>query len=221
MMGPSSIIWAAASVIVATIDIVAASSLTSFGTNGDMSSRNPYLHSAIDLAHAAAPTLRPIVPRHIDTHAYDTLLPDHMATVHYHDEEADKAQPHLLAIANLTFQYPAVLLPHSAYIDWVSCEDNGLLIQFNDRGASEFVRENWNCTDEDFLMVTEPLHCNKDADPGTHIYWLVTNLEFENQDGCLKVKACASEIDVNSACGEVCTAVDMHARFDIDNALYS
>ncbi len=204
-MGPPSILGAAALVIVAMIDIVAASSLTSFfSTNGDMSSRNPYLHSALDLAHAAAPTLRPIVPRHIDTHAYDTLLPDHIASVHYHDAAADKAQPHLLAVANLTFQYPAVLLPHSAYIDWVACEDNGLLMQLNDRGAFEFVRKNWNPAAEDFLMVTEPLQCNNDADPGAHIYWLVTNIEFEDQNGCMKVKVCASEIDVSGACDEVC-----------------
>lgn len=39
------------------------------------------------------------------------------------------------------------------------------------------------------------------ADQGVHVYWLVTDLIFD--DWCLKVKVKAEEVDMDKACDEV------------------
>ena len=160
--------------------------------------------NGIDRAHAAAPTLRAIVPRHIDTRSYDTLRPSLEGTVQYHDPHGDKSKPWLLVHSNTTFQYPAVILPQCGYVESVACANAGIEVVFNDRGSFEYARDLWSGFKADgggkLLIVTESLDCCM-ADKGVYVYWLVKDLTFE--DWSLTVKVEAEEVDMEKACDEV------------------
>ncbi|KAK8847340.1 hypothetical protein IAR55_005197 [Kwoniella newhampshirensis] len=211
-----SIPLAALLVASALINAAASSSVAIYDRDELPSGTSSPLHDAIDDAHSSAPTLKPIVPRHIDTESFDTLLPKPYGTVHYHDSTKggkESKEPYLFAEANMTFQYPTVLLPHSSYIKSVTCLGGktgtyGIEIDFNNAKAFEFVEEHWSKDHRDnqegFLIVTESLQCNEHGnDDNVHVYWLVEKLDFEDENQCYKVKVAALEIDVKNACDEV------------------
>lgn len=109
----------------------------------------------------------------------------------------------MFAEANITYQHPAVILPHSDLIRYTHCLTQGIEIGFHSLRAYEYVKSHWTVdamADEQFLLITESLHCN-DADIGMHVYWLVSHLEFNDRQQT--VVATAKEVPLAKAYNDV------------------
>jgi hypothetical protein len=164
------------------------------------------ISNGIDRAHAAAPTLHAIVPRHIEIRSYDTLRPSLTGEVQYHDPQGDKSKPWLLVHSNTTFQYPTVILPQCGYVQSVACADGGIDVVFKDRESFEYAKDVWSGVADGegkLLFVTESMDCCQ-TDQGVYVYWLVKDLVSE--DWCLKVTVKAEEVEMDKACDEVSSA---------------
>jgi hypothetical protein len=112
--------------------------------------------------------------------------------------------PYIFAEANITFQYPTVILPQSAYVSSLTCEPYGLQIGFNDTSAYQYVEQHWPSAANNsgsFMLVTNSMDCN-DVNDGIHVYWLVDKLTYI--DGNMTIDVTAQEIAIEDAYGEVC-----------------
>jgi hypothetical protein len=116
---------------------------------------------------------------------------------------ADPEMATMFAEANITYQHPAVILPHSDLIRYTFCRNDGIEIGFHSLKAYDYVRSHWTVdalADEKFLLITESLHCN-DADVGLHVYWLVSKLDFNDRQQT--VIATAVEVPLSQAYDDV------------------
>ena len=159
--------------------------------------------NAFSSASAAATTLMPALPTSVNPGSVDTLNPGSNGNLSFVPGGVDPAtanEPYPFAEANVTYNYPTVILPHSNLISKVQCEPYGLSIQFNDLRAYQYVEHNWVVGKEGLLLVTSSLHCNE-ADDGPHVYWLVHSLGFN--DANMTVSVNATEIAVEDAYGQV------------------
>jgi hypothetical protein len=109
--------------------------------------------------------------------------------------------PQLFAEAQMSYNYPTVVLPNSAYISSINCTNTGLVIDFNNPEAYQFVNANWTTNNgEGFLLITYSLECNL-AQDGYHVYWLVDALSYD--DATQSVTATAEEVATADALGNV------------------
>lgn len=110
----------------------------------------------------------------------------------------------MFAEANVTYQFPTVVLPHSALVSSVACVSDGLAITFADSTAYKYVEANWNTYNgQGFLLVADWQPCmgGSEADKGGHVYYLVTGLSYN--DATMTVHATAREIEIQNALGQV------------------
>lgn len=156
-----------------------------------------------DSGDEPAPVLKPTIPNTVDPNNVDNLHPKPNQTVVLTPGggTVDPSIPHYFAEANMTFNYPTVILPYSAYVSNMSCAPDGLDVAFSSLDAYNFAKSNWTTHgSKGFLLVTPSLHCNA-ADDGEHVYWLVHKLVFD--DATKTVHVTAEEIAVENAVGEV------------------
>lgn len=107
----------------------------------------------------------------------------------------------MFAEANITYQHPAVIIPHSDLIRYTFCLNNGIEIGFQSAAAYEYAKTHWTVEQGGkFLLVTESLHCNA-ADVGNHVYWLAS--EFQHRDEDKVITAIAEEVGLNKAYNDV------------------
>jgi hypothetical protein len=101
----------------------------------------------------------------------------------------------------MSYNYPTVVLPNSAYISSINCTNTGLVIDFNNAEAYQFVKANWTTNNgAGFLLITYSLECNL-AQDGYHVYWLVDALSYD--DATQSVTATAEEVATADALGNV------------------
>lgn len=109
----------------------------------------------------------------------------------------------MFAEANITYQHPTVILPHSDLIRYTFCLNDGIELGFHSRRAYDYVKEHWTVDefgDDKFILITESLHCNQ-ADKGFHVYWMVSKLDFA--DDTQTVTATATEVPLAKAFNDV------------------
>lgn len=101
----------------------------------------------------------------------------------------------------MSYNYPTVVLPNSAFISSINCTNTGLIIDFNYPEAYQFVKANWTTNNgEGFLLITYSLECNL-AQDGYHVYWLVDALSYD--DATQSVTATAEEVATADVLGNV------------------
>lgn len=155
---------------------------------------------------SGAPVLKPVVPSTVDTGSLNNLYPTNNGSISFtqNGTAVDTSIPYLFAEANVTYQYPTVVLPNSAYISSVLCEPYGLDVNFNSAEAYNYVETHWSTNGTNgtngFLLVTDSLHCNA-ADDGVHVFWLVSNLTFVDSNHTVQVTA--TEVAVENAYDQV------------------
>lgn len=148
--------------------------------------------------------LNPITPPSVNPGDLTNLQPSSNGSYYYTPGgNPDTSIEHQFAEMNLTYQYPTVVLPHSAYVSGIQCLPNGqgLEIDFNSTDAYNYVKSHW--TNGSFLLVTYSLGCeaNTGEEAGDHVYWLVKDLVYD--DGKLSVRVDAAEVAYEDAMDEV------------------
>ena len=184
--------------------ISGSSSAVSISAGGDTSSAAETEDSSSSSGDPA--NLVPVTPSHIDPHSPSTLQPSNNGSLSYQQNGTDPSSevPYLFAEANVTYQYPTVILPHSALISSVQCESDGLLITFEDGTAYNYVKTHWTTNhDQGFLLVAEWQACmgGSAADAGGHVYYLVSGLGYE--DGKASVHISGKVIAIENAMDQV------------------
>ena len=130
----------------------------------------------------------------------------------------------LFAEANVTYQRPAVVLPHSSLVRFTRCLNNGIRLGFRGEEPYHYVKSHWprylksahlspranlegfaealkDANDETgFLLISDSLHCDA-SESGIHSYWHVTSLHFDDQ--AQTVDARAIEVGVKGAFDDV------------------
>lgn len=157
--------------------------------------RRQEARSATDPAH----TLVPAQPPDVDIHHLDRLFPVLDGTHHYtptgHPLDYNTAT--FFANANITYQYPTVVLPHSALISYTECVPGGFEIGFARSEAFNYVQKAWTILPHRALtLVSSSLECDS-AGPGSHSYWNVTDLSFNPTT--MSVTAKADEVELRHA----------------------
>ena len=159
---------------------------------------------AMSSAAAAAATLYPSCPQSVNQGDVGNLNPSTNASLSFLPPGLNPStanEPYAFAEANVTYQYPTVILPHSNLVSSLECEPYGLQIGFSDETAYDFVESHWTTNNgEGFLLVTTSLSCNA-ADQGLHVYWLVDSLSYN--DANMTVFVTAKEVGTEDAYGEV------------------
>lgn len=138
------------------------------------------------------PTLVPVIPGHIDPHANSTLQPSSNNSIAFQQNGTDGNSPYLFAEANVTYQYPTVILPHSALISSVQCASDGLIITFDNAAAYQYVKSHWTLNNgQGFLLVAEWQACmgGSAEDGGGHVYYLVSALGYDDSKETVHVTA--------------------------------
>lgn len=132
--------------------------------------------------------------------------------------------PTLFAEANVTYQRPAVVLPHSSLVRFTRCLNDGIRVGFRSEAAYQYVATHWtrylesphlspranlhgyadalkDANDETgFLLITDSLHCDG-SETGMHSYWHVSALLFDER--ARTVDARAIEVGVKEAYDDV------------------
>ena len=103
----------------------------------------------------------------------------------------------MFAHLNTTFNYPAIILEHSAYFESVSCVEDGLKVEFNSPEALSYAQNTWRkLVDDHWLLVSFSKGCEV-ADNGQRTYWLVSDTHFDSNS--LEVIVDCEQIDVSQA----------------------
>jgi hypothetical protein len=114
----------------------------------------------------------------------------------------DTSIEHLFAETNMTFQYPAVILPHSSHVYSISCLSSGIAVTFSNTTVYQFVQHNWSVGTTGFLLITPSLGCTETTvDQGFWTYWLVSAISFD--DATMSVSVVAVEIATENALNQV------------------
>jgi hypothetical protein len=136
----------------------------------------------------------------------------------------DPDVPSLFARANVTYQRPAVVLPHSSLVRYTRCLLDGIRVGFESQEAYDYAETHWPVyldaphltprgnaegfagtlmdknNETGFLLISESLHCDA-SESGLHSYWHVSKLDFD--DETKTVSATAVEVGVDGAFDDV------------------
>lgn len=179
------------------------------GTSSSGSNASGSDGSGTSTSSAPVPTMTAVIPNHIDPHNTTNLQPSKNGSTAYQQNGTDSSttDPYVFAEANVTYQYPTVILPHSALISSVACASDGLLITFDDKTAYDYVHTHWTIGTEGFLLVADWQACmgGSSADAGGHVYYLVTGLTFN--DSTMQVHVIAHVVVIENALDQVCERV--------------
>lgn len=173
------------------------SSVTIVATGGGS---NQTTTEAISSAASAAPTLLPGQPSNVNPKDTGNLAPITSGAQTYKEPTTDTTTQYVFAEANVTYQYPTIVLPHTNFVSDAKCTANGLQLVFADSAAYAFVKKNWVVPKQGLILVTWSLHCNA-ADDGLHVYWQVMSFAFN--DATMTVTVVAQEVAIENALHEV------------------
>ena len=103
---------------------------------------------------------------------------------------------------NATFNFPTVILEHSAYILRIVWLRNELDIYFNSAGAYNYIKQSWNLPEASLVArdLTTPFVIGTVAQAGTgdqRDYFLVNRVHYADSE--LKVACYGTELDLDGA----------------------
>lgn len=84
--------------------------------------------------------------------------------------------------------------------------------------AYDYVKTHWavdHSAEKTFMIITESLHCNE-ADVGLHVYWMVSNLDFDDENQ--RVIIMAEEVPLAKAFNDVSCPIKDRVSTDLIGA---
>lgn len=94
---------------------------------------------------------------------------------------------HAFGNMKATFNYPAVMLDHSAHVS-VTCKPTGLEVCFGSVEAQQEAQTKWDVTNSPLILGTHHTGCGSYLD-GARSYWKATKMRTNLADRCVQVTA--------------------------------
>lgn len=140
---------------------------------------------AATLSSDAAVLATPIPPLGVNQAGKGVLTPQNTAELYYHAAGDATSDTGTYVRVNMTFEYPAVVLSHSLFVDNIVCNNDSLGASFTNPAVLSYVQSVWSGSSEMILVANSPT-CSSEDD--ANVFFFTTNITFDEYPPALSAQ---------------------------------